>query len=174
MQMRAADADVVMILAGAGTGKTKVLLHVLVHVIARLLLLGVSESDILATTFTNKAAKEIRDRIAPLHGSGGSGAETAGYGGLGADTGGYGYGGYGGYGAGDTGAARSWTKGDTEGTEGGPGAWARQRIKVRRLPWVGTFHSLGHQLLLSHPRDANLESNRLVLLDEQVGTAFAY
>jgi DNA helicase-2/ATP-dependent DNA helicase PcrA len=54
-----------MIVAGAGSGKTKVLTTRIAHLMAQ----GVDSFRILALTFTNKAAKEMKDRVEKILGN---------------------------------------------------------------------------------------------------------
>ncbi len=54
----------VMIIAGAGSGKTRVLVHRIVHMMKN----GIDPFHILSLTFTNKAAREMKNRIANVAG----------------------------------------------------------------------------------------------------------
>ncbi|MEL7029249.1 MAG: UvrD-helicase domain-containing protein, partial [Pseudomonadota bacterium] len=97
----------VLVLAGAGTGKTRALTTRLAHLLAT----GRAKPwQLLAVTFTNKAAREMRLRTGALIGS-----------------------------------------------------------AVEGLQWLGTFHSIGAQILRRHAEVVNLRSNFTILdTDDQI------
>ena len=90
----------VLILAGAGVGKTRVLTTRIAHIVST----GRARAhEILAVTFTNKAAREMRQRVAVF-----SGSEQA-------------------------------------------------------MPWLGTFHSVGDEILRMHAELVGLRPNFTIL-----------
>jgi DNA helicase-2/ATP-dependent DNA helicase PcrA len=64
-----------MVIAGAGSGKTRVLTYRIAHLMQQ----GVDPFSILSLTFTNKASREMKIRIAELVGEGGGQKLVDGY-----------------------------------------------------------------------------------------------
>ena len=129
-----------LILAGAGSGKTKTLTHRIANLIAH----GVMPGNILAVTFTNKAAREMRDRLWMLTSQ---------------------------LGAFRSAAARELAPSARGDGPGGRGPEWGVGIQSPRsfMPYMGTFHGIAVRILRIEADAAGLDRNFVIYdTDDQV------
>jgi DNA helicase-2/ATP-dependent DNA helicase PcrA len=100
-------AGPLLVIAGAGTGKT----NTLAHRVAHLVLSGVDPARVLLLTFTRRSAEEMARRTERI----------------------------------------------VAAALGRPGVAPASRPGGVRMPWAGTFHSIGNRLLRMHARDVGLD-----------------